>query len=142
MNSLKTNSSDGELKIKLTEMKDWHFQQLDCWNSFFFLIFLFMAMLSRHRCRSFSLVAANRGYSLVVVASHFGGFSCYGAWALEPGVRSCGAQASLLHSMWESSWSRDRTCVSCILAVSLPLSHQGSPDCSHFWTRNLNVRTC
>ena len=122
----------------------WRIDISNNWTAgilFFFLIFLFMAMLSRC-CRSFSLVAANRGYSLVAVASHCGGFSCYGAWALQPGVRSCGAQASLLHSMWESSWSRDRTCVSCILAVSLPLSHQGSPDCSNFWTKNLNVRKC
>ena len=67
-------------------------------------------------CTGFSLVAASRGYSLIVVAqaSHRNGFSCCGAQALGcEGVRSsgsralehrlssCGAGTQLLHSMWD-----------------------------------------
>ena len=67
-------------------------------------------------------------------ASHCGGFSCCGARALGTqtsvavagglsscGTRalgrrlnSCGARAKLLCSMWESSWTRARTCVPCV----------------------------
>ena len=141
MNSLKTNSSDGELKIKLTEMKDWHFQQLDCWNSSSFLKNNFIygcagSLLLQEffsSCCEEGLLFSCGGL-LIAVASR------YGAWALEPGLSGCGAQALLLYSMWESSWIRDQTCVSCILAASLPLRHQGSPDCSNFWTKNFNVR--
>ena len=36
--------------------------------------------------------------------SHFGGFSCCGAPAVEPGLRSCGAQASLPLDMRNLPW--------------------------------------
>ena len=44
--------------------------------------------------RGLSLVAAGRGFSLVMVqASHHGGFSCCKAQALEHGISSFGARA-------------------------------------------------
>ena len=36
-------------------------------NDFFFLIYLFLAVLGLHCCKSFSLVVGSRAYSLVAV---------------------------------------------------------------------------
>ena len=41
-----------------------------------------MAVLGLHCCTSFSLLAQNGCYSLVVRASYCGGFSCCGAQAI------------------------------------------------------------
>ena len=46
-----------------------------------------------------------------VRASHFGGFSCFGAQALEHGLSSCGAGLVALRPVG-SSQNRDGTCVS------------------------------
>ena len=46
--------------------------------------------------------------------SHCSSFSCCRAWTLEHLLSSCGTRAQLLCSMWESSWTRDWTHVSCI----------------------------
>ena len=72
-----------------------------------------LAVLGLRCCSGFSLVAVSRSYSgCHVPASYCSGFSC-GAWALgclgfsscssrvlEQSLRTCGAQAWLLHGMW------------------------------------------
>ena len=72
-------------------------------------------MLGFHCCEGFSLVAASRGYCLVVVygflmevsslvAEHglsVHGLSSCGSWALEYRLSSCGTWAYLLLSMWD-----------------------------------------
>ena len=80
-----------------------------------------------HRLFFFSLVVASGGCSLVgsVWASHRGGFSCAGAWALgctgfshhrswtlEHRISRCGTRAKLFWCMWGSCLIRDRTRVS------------------------------
>ena len=50
-------------------------------------------------------------WATVVVAR---GLSSYGSQALEHRLSSCGARAQLLHGMWASSRTRDRTHVPCI----------------------------
>ena len=102
-------------------------------------------MLGLCCCMDFSLVAASRDYSCCSMwVSHCRGFPCCGAWAL--GFCSCGTWASSLwfpgsraqaQYLWHaglvapwhvgSSWSKDRTHVSCIGRHSYPLSHQRSP---------------
>ena len=75
--------------------------------------YLFLAMLGLHCCvQAFSSCGARD--------SHFGGFSCCGAWA--PGCvdfRNCGSGAlelTGLVALWHvgSSRTRNHTCVSCI----------------------------
>ena len=53
------------------------------------------------------------GFRVRTLVSAACGPSC-GSWALEYRLSSCGTWAQLLHSMWESSWIRDWTGVSCI----------------------------
>ena len=54
---------------------------LEC---FYWIVFLFLAVLGFRRCMDPSLVVASRGCSPVAVQfSHYGGFSCCGAQALE-----------------------------------------------------------
>ena len=76
---------------------------------YFWLLWVFVAV------RGLSLVAASGGYSslwcmgfslqwlllLWSTGSRHAGFSSCGSWALECRLSSCGAQASLLHSMWD-----------------------------------------
>ena len=88
------------------------------------LIYLFLAALGLHCCAQAFSSCGEAGATLRygAWASHCSGFSCCKAQAL--GTRasvvvahefsSCGSRAQLLRSMWESSRTRDRTCVPCI----------------------------
>ena len=60
-----------------------------------------------------SLLLQITGSSVWTLVSAACGPSC-SSWALECRLSSCGTWAQLLHSMWESSWIRDWTSVSCI----------------------------
>ena len=74
-----------------------------------------------------------------VRASHYGGFSCFGAWTLEHRLSSCGTWTLWLTSMWDLPGSGVELCLLHWQADSLPLSHQGSPEhgfCPHWETKN------
>ena len=61
------------------------------------------------------------------LASHCSDFSWCGAQALEHSLNSCGAQASLLCSMWDLPKQGLNPCRLHWQADSLPLIHQGNP---------------
>ena len=102
-----------------------------------------LAVLGLHCCVGFSVGAARRGYSLVVVGrllligvaslvvEHWAlghlGFSRCRSRALEPRFSSCGARAWLLLSMQDLPEPGIEP-VPNQQADSLPLSHQGNPD--------------
>ena len=89
---------------------------------FFFLFYLFLAVLGVCCCMGFSLVAASGGYSLVAAPS-----------SRECGVNSYGAQAWLLCSMWDSPGSGiEPMCLLHWQMGSLPLHHQRSPELPFF----------
>ena len=95
-------------------------------NLFFFLVSYFLAVRGLRCCTVFLLLAVSRGYSHGVWASHCGGLFCCGSQTLGcVGFGSFSSQA-LAHRLnscdtWvlvalrhvESSWTRDRTPVSC-----------------------------
>ena len=94
-------------------------------NRIWFLNFMYLFWLCwvLTAAGSPSLVASGGGCSLLqCMASHWGGFSCYGAQALEhTGFDCCGVWAQQLHlealvalQHVESSQTRNRTCVPCI----------------------------
>ena len=63
---------------------------------FFFFFFFFGCRWVFLDAPRLSVVAVSRGYfSLGRKASHCGGFSCFGSWALQQCLSSCGAQAEL-----------------------------------------------
>ena len=64
-------------------------------DSFFFNLFLFLAILGLCATWGLSLVATSRGLlsSYGAQASHCGGVSCFGARALDHGLSSCGSWA-------------------------------------------------
>ena len=90
------------------------------------LINYFLAALGLHCCpQAFFSCGEQGNYFLVVQASHCSGFSCCGAQALEHQasvVVALGLYAQT-RKLWhmglvapqhmESSWTRDRTCISC-----------------------------
>ena len=74
---------------------------------YFWLCWVFVAVCG------LSLVAARGGYSVMMhwflilwwlLLLRSTGFSSYGSWALELGLSSWGAQASLLWGMWYLPW--------------------------------------
>ena len=98
--------------------KEWLFStslyQALLWHFLFLKICLFVYLFWPHwifiAVHRFSLVAASRGYSVVVVhVSHCGGFSCCGAQPLGAqasvvvmcGLICCGSWAWLLCSLWD-----------------------------------------
>ena len=103
------------------------------------IIYLLMALLDLHCWVRLSLVA--------VRCSHCGGFSCYGAWALEiMGFSNCGALAQLPCGIWNPPGSGiEPMCLHC-QGDSQPLNHQGSPKYFHSifldssWVRGISQR--
>ena len=105
-------------------------------------ISLFLAVLGLHCCSVFSsrgergLLSSRSActshchdfsYCTAQALGHVGFSSC-GSWALDNRLSSCGSQAWLLRSTWESSQIRDWTHISSTgKQDSLPLSYQGSP---------------
>ena len=98
------------------------------------IYYLFLTLLVLHCCAGCSLVVETGGCSLVAVrGSCCSGLCCHRARALRlesfsSQLSSCGSQAlePQAQQLWHpglaaprhvgSSWTRDRTCVSCVLA--------------------------
>ena len=99
-----------------------------------------------HCCVGFSLVAASRGYSLLlyrslslpwllllwITGSRRVGFSSSGSWALEHRLNRYGAEAWLLHGMWDLLRSGIELALasSCIgRRILYPWAPRGAPHC-------------
>ena len=87
-------------------------------SSFIFLRFIyFLAVVGLRCCVSFSLVVANRGFSLVLMSS----FSCCGAWPqwasliVAPGLSNCGEQGGLSYMEACGIFPRDQGSNQCLL---------------------------
>ena len=73
------------------------------WYPVFIFMYLILVVLGLCCClQAFSScqeLGILSGYRMQ--ASHCGNFSCYGLWALEHRLGSCGPQVQLLHGMWD-----------------------------------------
>ena len=74
------------------------------WYPVFIFIYLFILVVlglccclqAFSSCQEWGVLSGYR-----MQASHCGNFSCYGLWALEHRLGSCGPQVQLLHGMWD-----------------------------------------
>ena len=118
-----------------------------------FILFkkIFLAALGLHCCSGFSLVAASRGYALLLrsgcswrwlLSSQGTGswrvsFSSFSLRALGHGLRHCGSRSSLLRIMGVFPDQGPNPCPLHGQAILNPLCHQGSPVVcfyfSFFW---------
>ena len=130
--------TDISISIKITEI----------FKKYIFYLFTFGYVGSLLLYRLFSLVVANRGYSVGakwgVRASHCRVFFCCGAWALgcvgsvvallalQHRLSSCGAWALLLQSVWRFPGPGSEPTSLHWQVGSLPLSPPGKPQSFDF----------